>query len=330
VGCGAIAEKWHAKALKAVGWKPCHLVDKDETRTGALHRAFPRATVHRSHEDILGEVDFAIIAVPHKLHAPIATQFLENGAHVFVEKPMATSADECASLLETMQETNRHLAVGLMRRFSDGARAVKAFMETGALGPITRVEAREGGPYGWPIVSKSFWAPESGGVLLDTGAHTLDLLAWWLGEPDVVRYQDDSYGGVEAECRIELSFSGASGLVELSRTRSLSGMAVIEGENGCLQVDLVKGTVEATPGSLLGGRSIKATGFADLYKRQARDLLRVAKTGEAPEVSGESATASVSIIEKCYARRERLELPWVQPMRTGERSEVEGLTCEPQ
>jgi UDP-N-acetylglucosamine 3-dehydrogenase len=50
------------------------------------------AIVTADYTEIIDEMDVAVVAVPHHLHATIALDLLKNGIHVLVEKPMATTA----------------------------------------------------------------------------------------------------------------------------------------------------------------------------------------------------------------------------------------------
>src|SRR5262249_31836253 len=95
-----------------------------------------------------------------------------------------------------------------------------------------------------------------GGVLIDTGSHTLDALLWWLGDVAQFDYADDAEGGVEADCEIHLTMaSGATGVVELSRTRELGNKVVIHGKHA---------TLEAMPGKVsLIVNGCRVSGVAD-------------------------------------------------------------------
>ena len=81
---------------------------------------------------------------------------------------------------------------------------------------------------------------------MDTGAHTLDLVTWWLGEVASLDYRDDAEGGVEADCVLQCNMaSGATGRIELSRTRELRDTIRINGTKGFVEVHLYKNEVLA-------------------------------------------------------------------------------------
>ena len=303
-------------------WKPLLFVDPDLERAQRMANRF-RAQVEEDYRTAMGEFDAAILSVPHTLHAPICTTLLENGKHVFVEKPLSTTAVECEKIVEAEKRGKAKVAVGLFRRYLKGAQWVKSFLESGALGQVETFDFREGSIYAWPVTSDSYWrkAKAGGGVLMDTGAHTLDLLIWWLGEAEVIDYVDDSYGGVEADCLISLMLkSGGKGEVELSRTRDLRGTAIIKGQRGALEVSLTKNEVRANPLKFLSQThngflpaDISPQSPTTLIADEIRDWLNVIHSKAEPFVSALQGARSIALIDQCYRRRRYWDLPWVHP-----------------
>ncbi len=137
-------------------------------------------------------------------------------------------------------------------------------------------------------------------------------------------YKDDSYGGVEADCLLDLHLaSGARGTVELSRTRNLRQSAIIRGEKGWIEVGVDTNLLRAQPEELLDlrfhgvrGSSIKDQSSDSLFDSQLRDWRRVLSKGGQPAVPGSEAAASVALIERCYQAREEWALPWVRRSET--------------
>jgi predicted dehydrogenase len=326
IGCGAVTERRHLPALAKLGIKPALLVDINLQRAQSLADAFNSAHISDNYLSHVGEFDAAIVASPHHLHAPVCIDLLRRGIHVLVEKPMALTIADCNAVIAAAEKGKAVLAVGLMRRFLRVAQWVKAALEAEVLGPVESFDFQEGFVYSWPVTSGFFFRKETagGGVLMDTGAHTLDLLLWWLGDVASFEYYDDSYGGVEADCKLDLTLaSGAQGVVELSRTRELRNTAILRGRLGEIEVSLDKNYLTARPKEILAYRNGAAIGnvtaeqayreLKELFVLQIKDWLRAIETGVPPHGSGLEAARSIALIEACYRRRKLLELPWVTP-----------------
>ena len=85
---------------------------------------------------MLDQFDAALVAVPHSLHAPIGLGLIAAGKHVFMEKPLATTAADCERMAEAAAAKGVVLSVGLLRRYLRIARWTKALIESGTLGEI--------------------------------------------------------------------------------------------------------------------------------------------------------------------------------------------------
>lgn len=327
IGCGGITQKYHLPSVSSLD--QCQvtvLVDRDRNRAHRLADAYHVPNVKTSYHEIMGHADAAIVALPHYLHAPVSIDLLRAGIHILVEKPMAMSSQECNEMIDAAVSSGAVLAVGLLRRFMHSAQRAKQIIADGLLGDIRSFDFREGNVYNWPVASDFFFRREAagGGVLCDTGAHTLDMLLWWLGDVASFEYLDDNYGGVEADCELHATMgSGAKGIVELSRTRNLRNTAIIRGERGEIEVHLrhnwisfhpLDGTVGVGRNGIVKPRLDKdKQNFRELFLIQLQDWLNAIPTGRPPAVTGREALSSVALIEACYAQRRLLQLPWVQP-----------------
>jgi len=117
-----------------------------------------------------------IIASRNQHHAAQALAALRADKHVFVEKPLAITEEECAELLAVQSESDRILTVGFNRRFAPSYLSVKAAMR------------RKAGPYvmncrvNSPGISSQYWMadPAIGGAILGEACHFVDLMYWLL------------------------------------------------------------------------------------------------------------------------------------------------------
>jgi predicted dehydrogenase len=155
-------------------------------------------------------------------------------------------------------------------------------------------------------------------VLIDTGSHTLDQVVWWFGEPSDVEYFDDADGGVEANCHARMRWrSGFEGEVELTRTRVLPNNFTLETDKGRLTLAVSGGGLKGSLGMLdyrsarFGRPPFRANDAFDQFRNQLVQFQGHVRGERANVVSGEDAARSVALIERCYAVRRRLELPWI-------------------
>jgi predicted dehydrogenase len=83
-----------------------------------------------------------VIATPAKSHYPLALRALENGLHTFVEKPLATSSEECEQLIELAEKRRRVLFVGHVFLYSAPVAKLRDLVRNGDLGDLYYISAR--------------------------------------------------------------------------------------------------------------------------------------------------------------------------------------------
>ncbi len=134
------------------------------------------------------DIDAIIIATPHWLHCDEALIAAKAGKHVLVEKPMATSVEDCDRMITTFEEKELVLSVGYHQRFRESNARTRALIQSGAIGPVRciqmsalfditvmRDDSGFGGNWDW-------WTdPRSIAHLINSGPHNIDLCRWWLG-----------------------------------------------------------------------------------------------------------------------------------------------------
>lgn len=339
IGCGAVSELLHAPVLERLAGsaltETVALVDPNPQRTAAVAKTLPGARPYQNLEMMLksGVPDLAIVAVPHRLHPEVAVKCLEQGIHVLCEKPLAITSTDCDRMIETAATARRLLAVGHFRRFFPSCQMVRDVLRSQLLGAVKSFRFLEGEQYSWPAQSVFHFkrGEAGGGVLLDAGAHTIDLLLWWLGDVADVEYRDDAMGGVEANCELRLKMvSGAEGLVRLSHDWPLANRYVVECERGWIayRYDVVD-RVEWGLRDAHWGLNAEIRRMADGYRGQSRELgspvpgfleyfalqiqnVVAAVRGTAPlKVPAEEARKAVALIERCYRHRRPLAMPWL-------------------
>jgi predicted dehydrogenase len=345
IGCGAVSHLYYGPALDVLQkqgvLEVTSLLDPDADSIAPLNKLFPLArTLHSVADAARSGAELAIIASPPALHARQSIEALHAGMGVLCEKPMATSAAEAQAMIDAASTTRRVLAIGLVRRFFPATQFVRDVLSHGWLGEVTSFHCFEGGKFDWPVRSTRYFTDAPGGVLLDIGSHTLDLLSWWFGETESIEYEDDAMGGIEVNCRIHLRFhSGAKGQVRLSRDWPQPNRYTIRGTKGWLRWDVneanslhlgittspyaVQGrlnVITAQPGT---SKDQIAPDFHQSFLNQLRNVSAAVRGQEPVRVPGEAGLRCLRIIERCYHHRTPMQLPWLNP---AERDQAARLT----
>ena len=162
IGQGAFGRHHASKYAKLPGVMLTAVADPSADARHASNAAHGVTTV-ADWRDLLGKVDIVSVCSPAKTHAPIVRGFLEAGAHVLVEKPIATDLDEADALIALAEIKNRVLTVGHQERYVFARTGLLDFAEA----PL-EVECWRTGP----------WTGRGADVsaVLDLMIHDLDLV----------------------------------------------------------------------------------------------------------------------------------------------------------
>ncbi len=97
------------------------------------------------------DIDAVMIATPDHTHAVIASAAMSLGKHVYVQKPLAWSVEECRHLAKKAAETKVVTQMGNQGHSSDDARLVNEYIQSGALGEVREVHIWTNRPLAyWP------------------------------------------------------------------------------------------------------------------------------------------------------------------------------------
>ncbi|MEG3146590.1 Gfo/Idh/MocA family oxidoreductase [Sphingomonas sp. RT2P30] len=322
VGCGAIAELGHLPGARlADKVEFTVLIDRDEARARALAARFGIAHVATDIAAASDHADAACVALPHHIHRQATELLLERGLHILIEKPLATTLADCDAMLATAARVGRKVGVAMVRRYAPSSRYLKQLVDSGMLGRIERIHIVSGVGDAWAGQSLYMLsARESGGgVLMCNGCHDLDALTWLLGPVDALQCQIDSAFGLEGNCRIDCTMaSGATGIIELSRTVTMNNMIRIEGTNGTVVAPLIGAGLSVGPRggplSLTGDVDGATFDFPQLMADQLDDFAGAIQDDRAPLADGAAGRDIVALIERCYAGATPMSFPWARPI----------------
>ncbi|MBP2201436.1 UDP-N-acetylglucosamine 3-dehydrogenase [Methanococcus voltae] len=161
-------EKTKQKDIKLIG-----VSDTNAERVGEIAKQFDTKAFTDYKELINEGVDLVSIVVPTFLHKKIATEFIEAGINVLVEKPIADTIENAKELIELAKKNNVKLAVGHVERFNPAILELKKHIENRVLGDIVTMTAKRVGPMTSRITDV--------GVILDLSVHDIDAMHFLCG-----------------------------------------------------------------------------------------------------------------------------------------------------
>ena len=161
------------------GVEVASLCDLDEKRAEQIRDRFcPQARILTDYryaaED--PEITAVIIATPVRTHLELGTAFLSAGKHVFMEKPLARTVEECRTLIDLAERQERILMVGHVFEYNGAVQQIKQYLDQGELGKLFYVYSQRVNLGRIQNDVNALWS---------FAPHYLSIMYYWLGqEPD--------------------------------------------------------------------------------------------------------------------------------------------------
>ena len=219
-------------------------------------------------------VQAVVVATPHPAHAAVTVPALRAGAHAIVEKPLASSLEDCDAMIAAARESGRALAMISQRRLYAPVLRVRQAIDAGklgrpVLGTVTLLGWR-GEEYYRSDPWRGSWDGEGGGVLVNQAPHQIDILQWLMGDVDELygawANLNHPYIEVEDTSIAVLRFkSGALGNIAVSNSQNpgIFGKVWVHGSNG------------ATVGVQTDGGSMFIAGMTTVTEPPINDVWKV-------------------------------------------------------
>lgn len=190
IGLGRLGLQ-HAKNLsqKIRGIKLEALCDLDEKKLKETANMLGVTRVYTNFEDMVvdSSLDAISISSPSAFHCKQIELALKSGKHVFCEKPMGVTVEECKEVEKVVEANpNKVFMLGFMRRFDSSYASAKAMVDAGEIGNVFMIRSYSQDPIS-AIEGAIAYGPHSGGEFLDMAVHDIDLARWFLkAEPKQV------------------------------------------------------------------------------------------------------------------------------------------------
>ncbi|MGO4272969.1 Gfo/Idh/MocA family protein [Paenibacillus sp. TAF58] len=316
VGCGSIAKHRH---IPEYAWNSN--VELVAFVDPVLERAEHFAQLHggkaySSYTEMLKQekVDAVSVCTPNFLHAEVSIAAANAGAHVLVEKPMASTAEEAEAMIEAAKKNGVFLMVGHNQRLMPPHVKAKEILNSGKLGKVLTFRTSFGhpGPEGWSVDGRESWffrkEEATMGAMGDLGVHKSDLIRWLLAD-EVAQvaafvgtlHKEGTDVDDNATCLLRMK-SGATGSLVASWTyyKGQDNSTVLWCENGVIKIDtdpndqviveLRDGTVERYKvGQIATNEKQTHSGVID-------EFITSIMEGQKPRISGEEGLRSLQVI----------------------------------
>lgn len=127
-------------------------------------------------------VDWVMIFSPNVFHKQHILEGFQAGKHVFSEKPLATSIEDCKMIYDAWQQSGQLFATGFVLRYANIYRITKEILDSGKLGRLLTLEANEHirpGHGGYIMCNWRRLTRIAGPHILEKCCHDLDLINWF-------------------------------------------------------------------------------------------------------------------------------------------------------
>jgi UDP-N-acetyl-2-amino-2-deoxyglucuronate dehydrogenase len=361
VGCGKGAHL-HAQALKGLPESIFTAVySRDINKAKAFAERYG-VTVCSTIEEMnaVAGVEAVLICTPHPAHAATAIQAAKAGMHLLVEKPLASSLEDCDAIISAAKDHGVKLGTICQRRFYPPSQRIRQAIDAGKigkpiLGTVNMLGWRDEAYYQsdpW----RGSWKGEGGGVLVNQAPHQLDLLQWYMGPVEEVfgYWSNLNHPYIEAEdtalAVIKFKNGGLGNIVVSNSVNpALYGKVHIHGEIGRsigVQTDggamFIAGMSSITEPPLndlwtIPGEEAMLEQWrredTDLFnrinplvyfhERQIENFLRAVLHGTQPLIDGEEGRKTVEIFTAIY-RSNRDRMPVKFPLKPENNSDFDG------
>lgn len=326
IGCGTIAKISHMPSLNSIkNVEMVAAIDSSIKKAKALSRQFHIERYYLDYGEIIdrNDIDFVCITTPPQFHSDIAIDMIKSGKHVLIEKPMALTIEDAKGLIDISKKNDKIVGVVHNRRFYSKVREAHCAVKEGRLGDIYHanfVSHLAGPSIGYPGADWHFNVEKSGGgVLMDQGTHTFDLIRYLLGDISSIYAVDSTIfndfktdTSIQAIVEVE---SGTKCTVELSWTCDFTECPItLWGSSGVVFIEPMFGYYEEVHQprnpvkrwlNLTRTLTRFTTAFAthdleNTHKLLISNFISSISKGEKPLVTAEDGMKSIQAVAAAY------------------------------
>jgi predicted dehydrogenase len=318
VGAGGIAQAY-AQAFNES--KCCDLVAVADVRPEAA-AALAEIVGGKAYDDYKQladvELDAVIVATPPATHPEIACFFMDRGKAVLCEKPLTTNVADAEKMIATAEKNNVLFTMASKFRYCDDVVKAKGIIASGVLGDVLQFENAFTAKVDMSKRWNSDQAMSGGGVLIDNGTHSVDIIRYVLGGIESVLVVDaGGTQGLKVDENVKMfakTKGGVTASVDLTWgiNKELPYFISVYGTNGTLHIGWKESKYKLNS-------SPDWTVFGKGYDKVASFKGKIENFGDALRAKAElyikpaDALASVQVIDAAYkSMRQNLWQPVVE------------------
>lgn len=312
VGAGGIAQAY-AQAFAQSDC--CELVGVADVRLDSA-KALAETVSATAYEDykqlseIEPKLDALIIATPPNLHADVACYFLERKIPVLCEKPLCLTIADAIRVTKAAESNGVQFAMASKFRYCDDVIKAKGIVASGVLGEVLQFENAFTAKVDMSKRWNSNKEISGGGVLIDNGTHSVDIVRYFLGGIDAVLAVDaGGTQGLAVDENVKMfakTKTGVTASIDLTWgiNKELPYFISIHGTNGSLHVGWreSKYKLNSNPDWTVFG-----TGYDKVasFRGKIENFSRALRGKDELLIQPEDALASVMVIDAAYKSLEQ-------------------------
>ena len=306
VGAGGIAQSYAAAFRECSFAKLVAVADVRADAAQAIAQTLNAAS-YSTHQEMCDkeQLDAVIVVTPPNIHADIVTDLLHRKLHVLCEKPLTVDSTTARNMFAVADEVDRRLTMATKFRFADDVVRAKSLISSGILGDIILFE----NTFTARVDMSSRWnsnpAVSGGGVLIDNGTHSVDIVRYLLGpitELQVIEGRRVQNLPVEDTVRMFVhTTSGANASIDLSWSinKEQPNYISVYGSQGTVHVGWKESKYRRSQDDawIVFGQGYNKV---QAFKGQIENFARAVKGQDKLLVTADDAIASVEVIEAAY------------------------------
>ena len=305
IGAGAIAQTYIDAAERIDDLKITAICDINERfRESAAERIGCKAYASAAEMFDAETLDGVIVTAPPAAHEDLTTEALKRSIAVLCEKPFTVDSSSAVAMIAASKQSGAPVAMASKFRYVEDIVKARSLIDSGIIGDVLLVDNLFAAPVDMSARWNSEAAVSGGGVLIDNGTHSVEIVRYLAGPIRMVRAVTETFaGGLGVEDTAMLFVEcegGAKAHIELSWTvpKKSPNFITLYGSKGTIEIGWQASRYMRntdTEWTVFG----KGYDKIDAFKRNLEDF-RGAIRGGKMRTTIADALASVRAIEAAY------------------------------